>query len=236
MGLFTFSEMQSDVRSMLGGRTNQEALIMRGLIYSQWRIARIFHFDEQFVNDEVTLTNTGAGNEVTDATITMPTGTRKIHSLSIVDSTRNSKLMQIGADKWEEVIGATDSHGEGEPSKYVQYGNTVIVWRVPDGTYTVRRLYSVWATEIALNAEKTAPSDTAAVSLLEHKDDLITMYATVWCYLTMGNREKANYYYVVFKDMLGEAGVDDLQKPDLVIASSTPNVQIYDHSVPFFGS
>ncbi len=235
MGLLTFSEMQSQVRSMLGGRTTQDALIMRGLQFAQHRIARLPGFDELFVADSITITSTGAGNEITDSTVTMPSTLRKLHSLSLIESSKTSKLEQIGADKWESVIGAQDTYDRGRPVRYVLRYQTVSLWRVPDQSYTLRRLYSVWPTEIELNAAKDAPSDTSAVSLLDHKDELIMVYAVVWCYLTLGNREKANYYFVIFKDMLGQAGQFDIVKPDLSIASSPVTEVVVDHTVPTFG-
>jgi hypothetical protein len=235
MGLLTFSEMQSQVRSMLGGRTDQDALIMRGLQFAQHNIAKVFHFEELFTDDTTSVSDTGDGNEITDATITMPSTLRKLHSLALVKTTHTVKLDRVGADKWEEIIASTEVYSRGEPSRYVMRGKTITLWRVPDATYTIRRLYSIWPTEIVLNTAKDAPSTTTATSLLDHKDELIITYAVVWCYLALGNREKANYFFVVYKNMLEEAGTFDIAKPDLSIASSKPDEIYVDHTVPTFG-
>ncbi len=235
MGLLTFSEMQSQVRSMLGGRVDQDALIMRGLQFAQHRIGRVFHFEELFVADEVDIEDTGDGNEVTDATITMPATMRKLHSLTIMESSKSDKLQRIQADQWEKFIGDTSEFDRGRTSNYVLRGKTVTLWRVPDDTYTIRRLYSVWPTEIVLNEDKDAPSTTDAVSLLDHKDDLIITYAIVWVYLALGNTDKANYFFVVYKDILKESGAFDVTEPDLTIASFSSDTIVSDHTSPTFG-
>jgi hypothetical protein len=235
MGLLTFSEMQSQVRSMLGGRSDQDALIMRGLQFAQHKIARKFEPEELLTVDTTTVTNTGTGNELTDATITMPSTLRKLHSLSIVDTSKVTKLIRVGADKWEELIGDVTVQGTGQPSHYVLYNKTVILHRVPDQTYTIRRFYSNWPTEIVLNTAGTSPSTTTATSDLDHKDEIIVTYATVWCYLALGNREKANYFFSVFQEMVGDAESFDILEPDLRISSSSQDRSIPDHTVPTFG-
>ncbi len=235
MGLLTFSEMQSEVRSMLGGRSDQDSRIMRGLQFAQHRIAKVFEPDELLTNDTVTLTNTGTGNELTDATITMPSTLRKLHSLSIVDTSSTSKLIRVSVDRWEDIIGDVTVQGSGKPSHYVLYNKTVVVHRYPDVTYTVRRMYSNWPTEIVLNTEKTAPSTTTQLSDLDHMDESIITYAAVWTYLGLGNREKANYFFSIFKDMVGVNDGFNISEPDLSIHSSTPRRTIDDHNVPQFG-
>lgn len=235
MGLLTFTEMQSQVRSMLGGRQDQDALIMRGLQFAQHYIARVFNFDELFTDDETTLSNNGSGYELSDATITMPSTMKKLHSLSIVDDSSTDKLEQISADRWEQLIGDTSVYDRGRPTRYVLYGKTIYVHHSPDDTYTIRRLYTVWPTEIELNAGKDAPLSSTTTSLLDHKDDLLVTYAVVWCYLALGNQERANYFFSVFNNLLKQAGAFDVSKPDLSIASGKQSTSISDHTVPTFG-
>ncbi len=235
MGLQTFAEMQASVRSMLGGRVDQDALIMRGLQFAQHRIARVFHFEELFTTDESSISDTGSGNEITDATITMPSTMRKLHSLALMESSRVTKLNRVQSDDWERFVGDTGEFDRGKPSDYVLRGKVVTLWRVPDDSYDVRRLYSVWPTEIVLNTANHAPSSSATVSLLDHKDDLIIMYATVWSYMTLGNIDKSNYYFAVYKNMLAESGSFDVSEPDLSIASFKSQSFITDHTVPTFG-
>jgi len=236
MGLMTFSEMQSQIRSMLGGRQDQDASIMRGLQFAQWRIARIFEFEELFVDDESTVSNTGDGNEVTDATITLPDTCRKVYALSIVKTTTIVPLTGIPSVDWERVIGATEIYSRGEPKNFVIRYKSVTLWRVPDADYTIRKVYTVWPTEIILNVAKDAPSTTTALSLLDHKDEMVIEYALVYVYKTIGNFEKANYHFTIYKDMLKEAGVSDNNVPTTHQAAASNKTPAYAaHTVPTFG-
>ena len=236
MGLLTFSEMQSQVRSMLGGRADQDSAIMRGLQFAQWRIANIFSFEELFVEDTSTVNNTGAGNELTDATITLADNIRKVYALSIVESTRIVPLIGIPSIEWEKFVGATEIYSRAEPTNFVIRYKTVTLWRVPDATYTIRKVYTVWPTEIVLNAEKTEPSTITAITLLDHKDEMIIEYALVYVYKTVGNLDKANYHFTVYKDMLAEAGVSDKIAPTISQSSTSNTVpKTTDYLIPTFG-
>lgn len=234
MGLLTFSEMQSQVRSMLGGRTNQDALIMRGLQIAQHRIARDFNFEELFTEDETTVDDTGDGNELTDSQITMPATMRKLHALVLIDSSNPMKLVGLSRQAWESMIADTTVFERGRPSHFVLDFKTITLWRVPSQEYTIRRLYSSWPTEITLNVGKDAPSTTTALSDLDHKDDLIITYAVVWCYLAINNRERANFFFQVYKDQLEAAGAFDKSQPATSISGMSSVEQSADYSVPTF--
>jgi len=238
MGLLTFSEMQEQVRSMLGARSDKDATIMRGLQFAQWKISRIFHFDELYTQDEVSLSNTGSGNELTDATITLPSTTRKLHALVLVKDTQNIPLKGLPSERWEKIISDPSTYDRGEPYAYVVRFRTCYVFQVPDTDYTLKRLASYWPTEITLNDDKDAPSSTTATSDLDHKDDLIVLAATVWTALNLGKdyRDQANFFFTVFKNTLQEAGAFEESKPGIVNSASPDVILAPDYLIPTFGA
>ena len=235
MGLLTFSEMQSNVRTMLGERAQKDALIMRGLQFAQHRISRIFAYEEAFKTDEVTVDDTGTGNELTDATITMPDTMRKLYAITIVDDTNITPIIGISKVQWEQKIADTTVFSRGRPTNFVQFFRTLYLWRVPSQEYTIRRMYTSWPTEITLNEAKDAPSNTTTKSDLDHKDEMLILSAGVWCYLSMNNRERANYLFVVLKGLLEEAGIFDNDQPATAVAVTKSVESFADHTVPTFG-
>lgn len=237
MGLTTFAQMQADVRSMLGGRTDKDSIIMRGLQFAQVRISRIFHFEELFTSDSVTLQNTGSGNELTDSTIAMPSTMRKLHSLVLTTETSPVPLKGLSSERWEKIVRDPTYYGRGKPDLYVLRYHTVIVYRPPDGTYTLNRLYTKWPTPIVLNVAGDAPLNDTDVSDLEQKDDLLTLSAAIWTALHLGidYREQANYWFSILRNDLKDAGAFEFSKPDTVISATPRSYVEMDHSVPSFG-
>lgn len=227
--------MQTEVRGMLGGRTDKDALIMRGLQFAQDTIAKLYNFAELQTDDTVTLSSTGDGNELTDATISFPITMHKIHGLGIQESDRVIPLDGINVGLWEQLIGDSGSYGRGKPDRFFQRHQSVTVWRPPDSTYTIRRVYDNWPTAIVLNTAKDAPNDLNAVSDLDHKDDLIIIQATVWAYTSLNNREQANYFFAIFKDKIGIDSIDEQSKPVTVQSTTRTIPTSTDHTVPIFG-
>lgn len=227
--------MQEQVRSMLGERTDKDALIMRGLQFAQHRVAKHFDFGELQVDATIAINTTGTGNELVDSTVTFDTTLHKIHGLGIQEDSRVTPLVGINANRWEQLIGDTASYDRGRPSLFFQRYNTVVVWRPPDQAYTLRCVYDRWPTEIILNGAKDAPSTTTATSDLDHKDDLIILRATVWCYIALNNRERANFFNAIYKDELAVDAEDTRSKPTTTQATSKQTEVISDHTIPRFG-
>lgn len=236
MGLLTFATMQEQVRQNLGGRTEKDALIMTALRIAQVRLARAYGYEELFATpDTVTIDTTGTGNELTDATLTLPSNIRKLYTLSIVEDSTFRKLEAMSVVEWEEKVSTPEIYGRMKPARYVQRNFTVTLDRAPDDEYTIRRVYSTWPTDIALNGAGDAPSSSTAVSDLDNKDDLLITYATVWCFLTLRQREDANYFFSIFKEMTGGAIEFDDERPDLTQDASSHDLGVPPYTMPRFG-
>jgi len=81
MGTLTFTELQDEVRSALGGRTDLNARLPRALNIAQQRLARIHDFDEM---ETLTTTTFGFAGTTADRFLALPSK-REVFSIILLD-------------------------------------------------------------------------------------------------------------------------------------------------------
>jgi len=203
MGTLKRSELEEEIRKNLGGRTDLNDRLVRFLNIAQDRITAAHDFREL---RKLSTTTTTAD----DKYIGLPSAPRQIYSLRLIDGTLSRKLTLVPARDWDRVIPYPEALSTGRPTKYTIWQSTIELYRIPDDTYTL---------ELRWLASPTAfSSDSDVVSDFNEKDGVIIAYATSWAFASLGDKERAAYWYTIGKQMLGEAILRDQPYEDMDIA------------------
>ena len=83
MGTLTLGDIRSQTKLALGNREDLDEHINSLINTCQMRLARFFDFEEMISLDDLTIAYTGV--KLTDASISLPTYTRDVHSISVID-------------------------------------------------------------------------------------------------------------------------------------------------------
>ena len=100
MGTLTLGDVRSQVKLALGNREDLDEHINSLINTCQMRLARFFDFEEMISLDDLTVAYTGV--KLTDASISLPTYTRDVHSLSIIDGDEYYIVQPIDRRTWED--------------------------------------------------------------------------------------------------------------------------------------
>ena len=220
MGTLTQTELQDEVRSALGGRTDLDSRMTRGLNLSQMRIARLSRWEEL----EAIYTGSTAytGTPADDKFLALPTNLRDVYSVRLIDGTNSRKLTRLTNRIWDRRIPAPEALATGRPRYYTLHRNVMEFWKVPDAAYSVTIRAVEWPTAFTT-------SDLSAVSDLDQKDDMIIALTTSWFYMTLGNEEMANKWWRIYRNMAIAAGAEESEKPDLDVL---PNAGVSSGGTP----
>ena len=210
MGSLTFTELQDEVRSALGGRTDLNSRLPRALNIAQQRLARIHDFDEM-----ETLTTTSISNNALDSDrfLALPSK-REVFSIVRLDGAQSKKLKQRSARFWDTRIPMPEYWTRNRPEEYVLWGNQAEIWPMPNATYSIRIRWSKWPTDLT----------GSATSEFLQKDDILIELAVIYLLNSLGKEEDAAKHTATLNQLLAEAIQIDDTKPDLDIepASTGP--------------
>ena len=205
MGTLTLGGIRSQIKLALGNREDLDEHINSLINTCQMRLARFFDFEEMISLDDFTVVYTG--DNLTDASISLPTYTRDVHSISIIDGDNYYIVAPIDRRTWKaRYFNAIVSGTTSRPTQYCIFGSTIEIYPAPDQAYSAKLRRSKWPKDL-----KTDES----TSELSQKDDLLIALTICWTLYHLNNTERANAYWAIFKSMVKEAIDSQTVKPDL---------------------
>lgn len=209
MGTLTYTELQDEVRSGLGERTNLDSRLGRVINLAQQRLARMHDFDEMKIISTTTIQNTASDN---DKYLTLPS-VREVYSMVLLDGSNSRKIQQKSSRYWDTLIPKPEYWTRNRPVNYTIWGSsTVELWPLPNITYTLRMRWSKWPATLSIGTETS--------EFLE-KDEILIELALSYIFRSLGKEDDAAKHETFAKKLLGEAETMDSQMPDLDITPLT---------------
>jgi len=205
MGTLTLGDIRSQIKLALGNREDLDEHINSLINTCQMRLARFFDFEEMISLDDFTVAYTG--DNLTDASISLPKYTRDIHSISVIDGDSYYVVSPIDRRTWKaRSFNAIVSGTTSRPTQYCIFASTIEIYPAPDQAYSAKLRRSKWPKDL---------STDASTSELSQKDDLLIALTICWTLYHLNNTERANAYWAIFKSMVKEAIDSQTVKPDL---------------------
>lgn len=208
MGTLTRSQLETEIKAFLGNRIDIDTRLVNILNLSQIRITRLKNWDELEEIASGTLAFTGANS---DKFFSFPANIRDIRSFRLIDGTNSRKLKYVATNKMDTDIPYPEANARNKPKWYVVWKSRAELVPMPNKAYDYELRYSFWPTAF------TSTSDV--VSDLDNKDDLIILLSVSWIHLSIGNEDKANKYFAIFKNEANNAIGEQKLRPDLTIAA-----------------
>jgi hypothetical protein len=193
MTQMTLEQLSAEVRSNLGNRIDLDTRLTQILNLTQIRIARRFDFDE--LKRAITMNTSITADPAADKIITIPVSQdiKRLYNVRVLDDSRSHKLTQYVTSEWDTKIPEPEYFSRGLPTMFTRWGRRDLeLYKVPD------KEYPLFIRLIVMPAELT----TGESSDLLHMDDVILALATSWSFLSLGQRERANEWFVVFRNSL----------------------------------
>ena len=204
MGDLTLSQMKDQVRLALGNREDLDVHLTPLVNTCQLRVARFFDFEESITTTAVDITYTG--DAFVDGSVSLPTGTRELHGINILDSGDLYHLQAVDHKQWKDHYYPLYGNTTGRPDTYSLWGETVELYPPPDDAYSAKFRHSKWPADLFSDDEK---------SELVKKDDLIIALTICWALYHLNSPARAGAYWAIFKSMVKEAIDAQNMKPDL---------------------
>ena len=211
MGTLTNTEMQLELKRNLGNRsavefdTDRLQLILN---QAQVRLARANPSGWDELEDTQTLATAYTATPADDKYLAIPTGTRRIHSLRLIDDEFSRKLIWRHPRDWDKFIPEPEHWSTDRPTHYTKYLDKFEFWRVPNAVYELTLRRSIWPTRLTTG---TQTSD------FTEKDDMLILLATVLAWTTLGKEERAMNFWTIYRSMLGDVLPDANTEPDSTI-------------------
>lgn len=219
MGTLTRSELEAEITSNLGERTDVSSRLPSILNIAQERIDRAHSFPE--LETSVELSSTASTK-----TLDLPTTPRDVISARLEDSSNSRKLAFIPPRRWDRFFPYPETYTEGRPSHYTVWGDTMELWRVPDDDYSILVRY------ISRPTAFSSGSDIASDFL--GKDDIIIAFATGWLFRSLGSEDKARSWESQGMKALNIAIHEDKIRTDYSVSSETPDYSVGNYwAMPF---
>lgn len=199
MGDLTLLQLKSELRAMLGNRTDYDDNLTNWLNFTQDMMCRQFDFPEleQKITTSVFVDSA--------ATYTFSSRARSIHSVRLLDGANSRKLSYIPVRNWDSVLPKPDYHAEGRPTMYTFYNNQLEYYQVPDDDYSgVIRCY-VYPTELSADGD---------YSDFDSKDDILLAIAAAWAFKVIGNDERMTSWGNHGWNQIKQAVLSEDRKPD----------------------
>jgi hypothetical protein len=205
MGTLTYTELQDEVRSGLGSRTDLDSRLGRFVNLAQQRLARLHDFDEMKVISTTTIANTSSDD---DKYLTLPS-VREVYSMVLLDGSNSRKITQKSSRYWDTLIPKPEYWSRSRPVNYTIWGSaTVELWPLPNATYTLRMRWSKWPAALSAGAD---------YSEFLQKDEILIELALSYAYRSLAKEEDAAKHEAFALRLLNEAERMDSQMPDLEI-------------------
>lgn len=204
MGTLLKSELIDEISDFFANREDfTDARYVRWLNLAQQRIVRLK------VWEELQALDTSLVTVVSDKFLAEPSNIRKIYTLRLIDDSNSRYLMGKPQKAFDKMIPLPSRFAEGRPSIYTRWAGNFEFYKVPDAIYSLELRYTKWATAFTTAAD--------IVSDLSEKDDALIMLAVSWGFLTLKNIDDATKYWRIYKDMINNAAMEDVERPDIDI-------------------
>jgi len=205
MGTLTLGDIRSQIKLALGNREDLDEHINSLINTCQMRLARFFDFEEMISTGDLAIAY--SADSLADASISLPTYTRDVHSISIIDGTSYYSVQAVDRRTWKtRYYNAIVSSTTSRPTQYCVFANIIEIFPAPDKAYTAKLRRSTWPLDLTTDESK---------SQLSQKDDLLIALTICWTLFHLNNTERANAYWAIFKSMVKEAVDSQTVKPDL---------------------
>jgi|TARA_R110000744_G_scaffold286079_3_gene397393 hypothetical protein len=205
MGTLTLGDIRSQIKLALGNREDLDEHINSLINTCQMRLARFFDFEEMISTGDLAVAY--SADSLADASISLPTYTRDVHSISIIDGTSYYSVQAVDRRTWKtKYYNAIVSSTTSRPTQYCVFANIIEIFPAPDQAYTAKLRRSTWPIDLTTDESK---------SELSQKDDLLIALTICWTLFHLNNTERANAYWAIFKSMVKEAVDSQTVKPDL---------------------
>jgi hypothetical protein len=198
--MLTAAQVKSEIRASLGNRTDLDDRLNSIINMSQTRIARLHDFDELRVLTSINTAVTADPAADKIISLTSLARYRKIYSIrAYSDSQLSRKLTKVLAKRWDEQIPEPEYYARGVPTHYTLWGKDQLeLWKVPDAVYPLHFRYSRWPT-LVTDATQDDELD------LEDLDDAIIHLSLSYCWLSLGNLEKSNSFFSIYRSLVKDA-------------------------------
>ena len=190
MGDMTLTEMETEIRANLGGRTDLDSRLVTFINWSQTAIARRGNFKE--LRNYVYGTYTVADQEY----ITLPSGTKNLLAIVLLDGVESRKLTYVPIREFYRYIPKPDEYTTRKPTHYTLFSTTVRLYPVPDDAYELYFYRDKWPTALS------GASDTSDIMSL---DEVLVAYATSRAYRSLKMMEPSLYWKGIGDEILNEA-------------------------------
>lgn len=204
MGTLLKSDIIDEATQFLGNRTDiTDSRYVRWLNLAQMRIARLK------VWEELQALDTSLVTVISDKFITEPANIRKIYSFRLIDAEHSRILTGKPPKSFDQAIPLPSRFSEGRPTVYTRWAGKIELYKVPDAVYSLEMRYSKWPTAFLIGSD--------VVSELEEKDDALIMLMVSWGFLSLRNIEDATKYWRIYRDIINDAAMEDVERPDIDI-------------------
>ena len=205
MGDLTLLQMRNQVKLALGNRDDLDEHLDSLINTCQMRIARFFDFEEMLSLVDLSIGYTGAA--LADSSVSLPTKTRDVYGVTIVDGSDYYTVNAVDRPTWKNRFFVDiPTAGTDRPAYYCIFSSTIELYPPPDKAYTAKLRRSKWPADL---------TDDDSLSELDTKDDLLIALTVCWTLYHLNNVERGNAYWAMFRSMLKEAMGSQNVKPDL---------------------
>lgn len=212
MGTLTKLELEDEVRSGLGGRTDLDARLGRFLNLAQQRLARIHDFEEMQIISTSQVFNTGVDN---DRFLTLP-NVREVYAIVLLDGANSRKLIGRTRQYMDRIIPKPEYWARTWPCEYTLWGNTIEMFPLPSTTFDIRMAWTQWPLDL---------TDDDQASQFLQKDDILVELALAQANYGLGKEDTAKKHESRAAFLLAEAVETDRTKPDQNIVPAMSDIQ-----------
>ena len=205
MGDLSLLQMRNQVKLALGNRDDLDEHLDSLINTCQMRIARFFDFEEMLSLVDLSIGYTGVA--LADSSVSLPTKTRDVYGVTIVDGSDYYTVNAVDRPTWKNTFFVDiPTAGKDRPAHYCIFSSTIELYPPPDKAYTAKLRRSKWPADL---------TDDDSLSELDTKDDLLIALSICWTLYHLNNVERGNAYWAMFRSMLKEAMGSQNVKPDL---------------------
>ena len=215
MGSVTLAQFQSEIIAGLGNRGDVTLdRIVTALNMKQSRLSRAYDFQEMSATPVGTLTT---GNPTVDKNYTLPTLTKTIHAIVLVDNTSagalwSSRKMTEKPWRWfDKNFPVPEVLPPEWPSVYTRWGNVITMAPPPQAAYQIRLRTTVWPTPfVSTNLNQTSDFD--------NKDDILLHDTMGYFWRSFGRVDQAQWHEQVVEQLVKEAIDKEDTRPDMDVS------------------
>jgi len=199
MGM-TRDELVSRVASDIG-RTDKDSDIQDYLNWALKELARVHRWKDLEVYDTTTLDTVADQKRYQ-----LPSDLHILVDLILEDDDNSRRLVAVHPRRFDDIIPYPESDITGRPKWYVQYGNYVELYPIPDDAYNLHIRYYKFPSEM------TSDSDTPDIT---NVDDVLCAYAAYLACVALNEPDEiVNQWKNEYMRRLSLAIAADKRKPD----------------------